>query len=246
MFKKSFWISMLMISAVLLASCASTVQAQDTDNGETEQPRTITVNGFGTINLAPDLARISIGVHTENRDANEAVQENNQQATDVQNALLDMGVAERDINTSNFSIYPQQEWNNEGERTGTTYIVDNTVNVTVRDLDSIGEILEAVISAGANNIHGISFDVADRETARQEAMSLAVQNANERAQTLADAAGVDVGQVQSISTFVNVSPITPYRSYDMAVEQAVGGGAVPISSGEMTINVEVTVVYGIQ
>lgn len=245
MFKKSLWISLLMMAAVLLASCASTAQAQ-TGEADVSEPRTISVNGFGTINLAPDLARISIGVHTENRDANEAVAENNAQATAVQDALLDMGVEERDVNTSNFSIYPQQEWNNDGERTGTTYVVDNTVNVTVRDLDAIGELLEAAIGAGANNIYGITFDVADRETARQEAMGLAVENARARAETLAEAAGVGVGEVQSISTFVNVSPPSPYRSYDMAVEEAVGGGAVPISSGEMTINVEVTVIYGIQ
>ncbi len=245
MFKKSFWVAILMIAAIALTSCASTAQAQTTGEGDTSVNRTITVNGYGMVNLAPDLASISIGVHTENRDAGESVQENNQQATAVKDALTGLGVAEKDISTSNFSIYPQQEWNNDGERTGTLYVVDNTVNVTVRDLDSIGQILEAVVDAGANNIYGITFDVAEREAARQDAMSAAVSNARERAQTLADAAGVDIGEVQSISTYVSVSPSPMVRSYAME-EMAVGGGSVPISSGEMTINVEVTVVFEIQ
>jgi uncharacterized protein YggE len=85
------------------------------------------------------MATISVGVRTEDRDAAEAVASNNAQAESITQALVAMGVDEQDIQTSNFSIYPQQQYDDQGNLVGTTYVVENTVYVTVRDLDQLGE-----------------------------------------------------------------------------------------------------------
>lgn len=194
--------------------------------------------------LDPDIATINIGVHTENADAQAAVSENNEQAQAVMQALLDFGIAEQDIRTSNFSIFPRQNYDNEGNLQEIVYVVDNSVQVTVRDLDSIGEILDAAVSAGANSINGIQFTIEDPSAAYDTAMAAAVENARSRAEVLAEAAGVELGEVQSINSYVNGGPI-PF-SQDVRMEMAAADASVPISPGQTEISVEVSVVYNIQ
>jgi hypothetical protein len=190
------------------------------------------------------MATISVGVRTEDRDAAEAVASNNAQAESITQALVGMGIDEQDIQTSNFSIYPQQQYDDQGNLIGTTYVVENTVYVTVRDLDQLGVLLDAVVQTGANNIYGIQFDVEDRDSALTEARQLAVENAQAQAQELAQAAGVTLGELQSISS---------YTSMPVPVFEGKGGGAadvaastVPISPGQLSITADVSVVYAIE
>lgn len=249
MYKKVAFVSVLMLAAVLLTACASGALAanpmQTAPETPTETPRTVSVNGSGVISLTPDIATISIGVHTEDEDATKAVAENNRQAQAVADALKAFGIDEKDIRTQNFSIYPQTQWGKEGERIGIIYVVDNTVKVTVRDLEKIGDVLNAVVEAGANNIYGIAFDVADRESAYQQALEMAVENAATRARILAEAAGAELGEVQSLSTYLSPSPYPVMREFAVA-EMAADAASVPISSGEMTITVEVQAVYALK
>jgi uncharacterized protein YggE len=243
--KKSIFLLVILALAALLSACASNALAQTDEGSQEPQKRTISVNGSGRVTLSPDLARISIGVQTDGEDAAEAVAENNSQAQAVQDALDGFAIAAEDIRTTNFSIYPRQDYGPEGEIRSITYVVNNTVFVTVRDLDQIGEILEAVVSAGANNINSIQFDVADREGANQEALKAAVANARERAEALAEAAEVELGAVQSIESFLGNGPVPVVREF-AAVDMEAIGGAVPVSPGEMEITVEVGVVFEIQ
>jgi hypothetical protein len=131
-----------------------------------------------------------------------------------------------------------------GEKTGTTFAVDNTVSVTLRDLSKIGVLLDAAVTAGANSVYGISFDVEDKESALQEARAQAVANAKSQAEQLAQAAGITLGPVYSIS-YYNSYPSPMY--YD---SKGVGGAsyanAVPISPGQLTITVDVSVSYEIK
>ena len=204
----------------------------------------MSVNGTGRIFLTPDIGYIAIGVHSENEDAAEAVADNNAQSQQVAVALDGYNIKPEDIQTQNFSIYPQQQYNVDGKPTGTTYIVDNTVFVTIRDLDQIGEILNAVIDAGANSINNIQFDIADKDTAVTEARQAAIDNAESQAVALAEAAGVTLGEIKNINSF---SPGYPVPFMDgrgggmMAVESS-----VPVSPGQMTITAEVNVVYIIE
>ena len=207
--------------------------------------RTLNVNGLGQVYLTPDIAYIYIGVHTENAIASEAVDANKSQTTAVINALKKAGVDEKDIRTTNFSIYPSQQYAPDGTASGSVIMVDNTVYVTVRDLNSLGDLLDSAIAAGANNINSIQFDVADKTAAVKDARTKAMDDAKLQAQELADTAGVSLGEIQTINFYDN-SP------YPMAEGKGGGGGAaaanvsVPIQPGQLTIAVTVSLTYSIK
>lgn len=233
--KFTFLIALLVLSS-LLGACVST------SGNSNEMPRTLNVNGNAQIKVAPDVAYISIGVHTDNANAAEAVASNNAQAQRVIDALKAMGVAEADIQTSNFSIYPSQQYDENGMPSGTIYMVDNTVYVSLRDLPKVGNVVQAAVEAGANNIYGIQFDLADKETVVAEARTKAIQNARQQAEEIAAAAGISLGAVQSISY---------YNSYPTPLYEGKGGGyamdaSVPVSAGQLTISVDVNITYEIK
>jgi hypothetical protein len=249
---KFYLITLLAMAAMLLTACSGAAAAQGlgqaTDQTGNPVTRTISVGGVGKVFLTPDIAYVTIGVHTENKDAAEAVAQNNAQTIKVKAALNQLGVADKDIQTTNFSIYPQQQYDTTGKPTGEiTYIVDNQLYVKVSDTSKIGDLLDAVVKAGANNIYGIQFDVADRSKAMSEARDLAVKDAQTQAEELAAAAGVTLGEVQTISTAGAQTPVPIY-------ERAMGGGGamasvasnVPISAGQMVLEVDVFLVYGIR
>jgi hypothetical protein len=134
---KLYWFLTILVAAALLTGCASTAFAQ-TATPPTPQPvnRTLSVNGSGKVFLTPDIAYITIGVHTEGATATEAVSDNNEQTQAVISALQSAGIAEKDMQTNNFSIYPQQQYDDQGKPTGEVrYSVDNSVMVTVRNID---------------------------------------------------------------------------------------------------------------
>lgn len=226
-----------LILPVVLSACVSVSQPT--------QPitRTLNVNGTAQVVLTPDIAYISIGVHTENADAKEAVAANNSQAQRVSDAIKALGVDEKDIQTTNFSIYPQQQYDQNGQLTGTVFVVDNTVYITLRDLAKIGDILGAAVDAGANNIYGIQFDVADKTEALAQGRKLAVENAQKQAEELAQAAGVTLGPIQSIN-FYNAYPVPVTMDGKGGGEMV--GAAVSISPGQMTITVDVNIIYEIR
>lgn len=241
--------------AALLSGCASAAFAQSSTpaaaSGEqaVAEPvnRTITVTGTGKVFLTPDIAYVTIGVHTEGSEAAQAVAENNAKTQKVIDTLKAEGVAEKDIQTTNFSIYPQPVYDDQGKPTGEIkYTVDNSVVVTVRDITKIGDLLDAVVQAGANNINGIQFDVADKTAALSAARQGAVQDAKTKADELASAAGVSVGEVQTMSEYSSGGGVT----YDMAAKampvMAEAAVPVPVAPGQMQITVDVNIVYGIQ
>jgi uncharacterized protein len=239
---KLFTLMAIVLLAPVLAACGSRALAQ-TPTPASPAPRTISVTGTGEVPLTPDIARISIGVRTQGADVAEAMASNNAQAQEVVEALKELGVAERDIQTSNFSIYPQQQYDERGQVVETTFVVENTVYVTVRELEDLGDLLDAAVGRGANSIYGIQFDVEEKDGAISEARQAAVENAHAQAQELASAAGVRLGQIQSIST-ISTYPGPIFDGRGVAAEQAAAG--VPISPGQLIITAEVSVVYEIQ
>ncbi|MEW6716040.1 MAG: SIMPL domain-containing protein [Chloroflexota bacterium] len=238
--KRIFSIHILLLATLIISACTSRVSAPSV-SGETTPIRTLSVTGVGKVSLSPDMASISIGVSTQNSSAKEALASNNQQTQKVIETLVVFGIDSKDIRTTDFSIYPQQEWGANGQLIGVFYHVNNTVLVTVRELEQLGRILDTVVQAGANNIYGIQFDLTDKSAALAEARSLAVQDAQTEAEQLAEAAGITLGLVQSISTYAGEEAVPLYRGMVMVEAPA----EVPISAGEMTISVQVDVVYEI-
>jgi hypothetical protein len=235
---KIFIPTILLIAAAVLSACSGTVQFGQS------QPRTINVTGNAQVILAPDIAYISIGVHSEAKAAKEAVASNNSQTQAVIDAIKGQGVDAKDIQTTNFSVYQQEKFAPTGEDLGSFFMTDNTVYVTMRNIAKIGDILDASISAGANSIYGINFDVQDKESALATGRDQAMVDAKSQAEQLAKASGAKLGDVQSIS-YYSSSPSPIY--YDTkAAGVGGGGGSVPVSPGQLTLTVSVSVTYAIK
>ena len=233
---------LILLAAALLSVFALTASVHP-GGGTTDLPRTISVSGTGKVYLTPDIATINVGVHTEDVDVAKALSDNTSAAQSVADALKGFGVDGKDIQTTNFSIYPNQTYGPAGEMLGIKYMVDNTVMITVRDLTKLGEILSSVVGEGANNIYGITFDVSGRTKALDDARKAAIADARLQADELAAAAGVTVGQVMSISVS-NTSQPQPY--YNMGYG---GGGGMaasapaPVSSGQLIVTADAYITY---
>lgn len=242
--KSTLLILPVMLAAVIILSACgpATIVANPVP-----PQRSLNVSGTGLVYLTPDIAYINIGVHTELATASEAVAANNAETQKVVDALKKAGVAAKDVRTSNFSIWPNTQYDPQtNTKLGTTYVVDNTVYVTVRKLDDLGDILDAAVKAGANNVNSIQFDLADKTAAIKEARDQAVKDARTQAQELAQAAGVTLGNLQMINFNDNV-PAPLMQAYG----KGGGGGAaeavaVPINPGTMTLTVNVNLTYEIK
>ena len=153
-----------------------------------------------------------------------------------------LDIEEKDIQTSSFSVYPQM-YDKFGQPTDTFYVVENTVYVTVRELDKLGTILDLVAKTGANSINGVYFDVADKSDALEQARKLAVDDAKTQAQQVAAAAGVTLGEL------INISLLSGGSSFLYEGKGMGGGGLgyadvqVPVSTGQITISTDVILVY---
>jgi hypothetical protein len=235
---KTILFAALALLAVLVSACAPAARGPSS--------RSLSVAGAGTAYLVPDIAYIYLGVHTELPSASDAVTENNAQTQRMIRALTDFGIDAKDIRTTNFSIYPFDRYDPlTGTPTGEKYYsVDNTVYVTIRDLSRLGDLLDTVVSAGANTVNSIQFDVADKETVLKQAREDALKNAAKQAEELAAAAGVTLGEIQTIT-------FTDSQAYPLYDGRGGGGGggeaaAVPIQPGQLTFTVTVNVTYEIE
>lgn len=197
----------------------------------------ITVTGLGTVAAVPDEAQFSLGVSTNGRTAKDALAANSAQMARVIAALKAAGVAERDIATQNVSV--GESYEAEGRRNG--FVAQNSVSVTVHDVERASEVLEVASTAGANQVSGPALTLADRESLEHKALAKAVENARERAKALADAAGVGVGRVAAIVESAD-------RGFVFAEGRAAMDSAaskVPIEQGTQEIQATVTVTFAI-
>lgn len=232
---KSLIVFAVMALALVLSACAPASNAD---------VRTLSVSGSGEAFLAPDIAYIYIGVHTENPTAAEAVSENTSRTQELIQAIQDFGIDPKDIRTTNFSIYPMDRFDPatglpSGEK---VYAVDNTVYVTVRDLARLGDLLDTAVQAGANTVNSVQFDVADKDAALQEARAEAVKDAQAQAQALAQATGLSLGEIRSIS-FLEAQPYPIFDGKGGGGGAVSEGAAVPIQPGQLTFTVNVNVTY---
>jgi uncharacterized protein len=209
------------------------------------QQRSITVTGIGQVSLAPEMAYVYVGVQSQSDNVAEALSANNQKAQAISEALRGLGIDENDIQTSSFNIYPMQQYGPMGEVTGTLYNVDNTVYVTIRNLQTLGQMLDVTVRAGANSINGISFDVSEesKNQAVADARRLAVDSARSQAQALAEAAGVNLGGPLTLYAYMTGQPVPLYEAKGGFAADA---SQVPISAGQINIRVEVNASYAIE
>ncbi|SPH24927.1 26 kDa periplasmic immunogenic protein [Defluviimonas aquaemixtae] len=222
--------------AVLLLALQGTAVAQ-------EPPATITVTGEGRVEAAPDMATISLGVTTEAETASAAMTENSDAVAAVLTRLAETGIDDRDIQTSGLSLGPRYNYrSSDGEAPEITgYTVSNMVTVRLRALDTLGGILDRVVSDGANTLNGLAFGLQDDRDAMDEARRGAVAEAARKAALYADAAGVTLGPILSIHEGGAMMP----QPKMMAEASFARDGGVPVAGGELSIGADVTIVYAI-
>jgi uncharacterized protein YggE len=206
----------------------------------TNEPRTnIGVSGTGKVNVSPDTAVASIGVEITAPTLEEATAQASELMTKVLDAIKAQGVDAKDIQTTSYNVYPLTDNPKEGESPKVTaYRVSNLVTVKIRNIENVGAVLDAALGAGANSINSVFFTVDDPTAAQEEARTAAVKDAMAKAQSLAAAAGVEVGNIISISELA--SPVIPfYRGAFDAMSVPAAGGAGPVETGSTEISVTV-------
>lgn len=242
--KQSILAGLTVLLMVFATACSGNQAAISGDNST---QKSITVTGTGVIKVVPDIAYINVGITTQDVNVTDAIAQNSSQAQAIKDELIDFGIAEEDIQTSSFSVYPQSNYDYQGNITSTTFVVNNNVYVTVRDLSTMGELLGKVTSSGANSIYGISFDVQNKSEALAQSRELAIDFARQQAEEVAAASGVKLGEILTISVSSNDVPYIVSDSYGMG-----GGGGyptsatkIPISAGNYVISSSVTIQYAL-
>lgn len=244
--EKNLMIVIALLLVALLAACQPTTSAPGAAQAATES-KGITVVGRGEAFGAPDRAEINVGVETFAETVEESTSQNQTTVESIMEALEAEGIAREDIQTSNYNLWAEQIYGDRGPEGIAGYRVSNQVRVVIRDIEQVSDVIAAATGAGANNIYGVSFSVADPAALEAEARTEAIANARERAESLAELSGVELGDIVVISEVIGQPGAMPY------VERAMGGGAMAegaagpgISPGQLSVGVEVQVTFAIR
>ena len=209
--------------------------------------RSIHVTGSGSVVGEPDIATLNLGVSVEKASVEEAREAAASAMTSVIDSLKANDVAEKDIQTENFSISPQYDYTDNG-RVLRGYRVNNTLSAKVRELESLSDIIDDAAGAGGDIVivNSIQFMIEDSTPLQTQARALAVKNAEAKAQTLAEASGVTLGKPVTITEMSSGGgpPIAFAESAALAADSA--RSSTPVQAGELTVTVNVTVVYEIK
>lgn len=204
-----------------------------------EADRQIIVSATGLVSATPDMAQLHLGVTREARAASDAMAQVNKAAAQVLANIAKAGIEPGDVQTSAVNLSPVWDRANNARPHVRGYMASNELTVRVRDIDALGGLLDQLVADGANTLNGLSFSVAEPGELETAARADAVGKARAKAETLAEAAGVALGPVQSISEGGGATAPGPM------VRGAVMEAAVPIAAGEVDIRVTVTMVFAI-
>lgn len=209
---------------------------------EKPMERTVTVSASGDVSAEPDEATIATGVSSEAKTARDALSKNSEAMKKVIAELKDKGIDAKDIQTTQFNIEPVYVYPKEGQPPVlNAYRAHNMVSVKVRNLDKLGEVLDQLVTAGSNQMNGITFDVSKAETLKDEARKEAMANALRRAKLYAQAAGADVGEIVQISedTVHHGPQPVVFAKRAMAAEAQ----SAPVERGSVDLEARVTATW---
>jgi len=243
---KLIWVVVLLLTVAVACTSAKAADVTEAQNTAASPgvPRSITVIGQGKVSLKPDVATINVGAEARSNMVSEAKTEVDDQMAAIKAALQAAGVAEKDIQTSHYAIHYEREpmpvmseelsSENQGG-----YVVSTMLQVTIRDVDKAGEVLDAVVQAGANQVYGVTFTVSDESTWESQARAEAMADARSRAQELAGLAGVELGEVLTVSEVIGSSAFPALMK-----ESSMGGGG--IAPGELELGTQIQVTFAVQ
>lgn len=203
---------------------------------------TISVTGTGHASVMPDRFSFTVGVQTVSDTVEQAVNENNSKTAATIAALKRAGATEKDIRTSNFAIYPQQDYGQNRLPRILGYQVSNSITVRRENVGEVGKLLQAALNAGVNQSSGLQFEVSDPARGRDQAMRAAYEEARSKAALLAQAAGRTLGRALSINEGGGAPPPYPVpRAMAMRAEAAVS--EVPVEAGTQDVSYTISVVF---
>ena len=209
----------------------------------TQKSDTFNVTGEGSVDVPPDIAIVSAGVQVDGPTVKAAQSGLNTKINAVSAAVKNVGVADGDIKTTNYSIYPQYDYSVGNRQRITGYSASSNLTIKIRDIDRTNDVIDGAAAAGANQVSGISFDVDDKDKAMSDARTKAVADAKAKAQAAASAAGFRIGRIINYSegTSGGVQPPLLMRA-DAAMEKTV---ATSVEPGTNEIKITVTLSYEI-
>jgi hypothetical protein len=241
-------VALLSISglALALANAPRSTQPVAQAAAVTTSERSITVVGTGKVTGKPDIARVTVGIETQAPSLQTAVDDNKAKMNGLLETLQELGLAEKDIRTSNYSVYTERvsppASGAEVSANQMIYHVTNQVDVTLRDVNQIGNVLDKAVAAGANNIYGVNFSVEDTAKLEADARAKAVADGQARAEELAQLNGVQLGEVLTVSEVVG-GAVPLYRDAAMGLG---GGGGTPVQPGELEMSVSIQITYAVK
>lgn len=206
--------------------------------------RTISVSAEGKIVAIPDIATANFSVITEGKTTKEVQSKNAEKMNKVIEYIKSIGIDKKDIKTTSYYLYPKYEYPN-GRSILIGYTLNNSISIKIRDFDLISDLIAKSVDLGINQIGDVQFSIENPDMAKSEAGALAMKNAKEKAQRLAQQAGVRLGKIITFSESEGGYPI-PY--YTKAEGYGVGGGAIPpqIEQGSQEITVVMNITFEIE
>lgn len=231
----------LTVMAAMVAAVALTGCGQQSTTSGVRPPNTVTASGSGTIQAAPDEATMSFGVAQTGRDPKQLLADTSKAASKIVAALKKAGVAEKDIQTQSVNLYPQTTFDG-GKTVVTGYEASISVTAKVRDLATLGKVIDAGNAAGANTMSGPSFGLAEDSPQTAAALQKAVADARRNAESMAKAADKSVGKVLTM-TDGGVSPVQPYPMAFADSASGMKSAEVPINPGQLDVNSSVVVTF---
>jgi hypothetical protein len=235
--------AVLMVYAVvwLGANAVEKLNIARTGGRAPREPATIVVDGEGRVTAAPNIARIDLGLLTEKATVQEAQKENSEKMNRLISEIKKLEIDAKDIQTTQYQIYPQYDYE-KGKQTLRGYAVSQSVNVKIRDLDKISQVLAKAGEAGANQVGGLQFTLDDEENLRVLSRVQAIEKAKEKARALARDLGVRLVRIVSF----NESAGFPPGPIPFALEGGRGGEAPQVEAGTLEIKVNVIMTYEIE
>lgn len=232
---KAFAIAAALSTASLL--CASGAIAQTNVSVEATNP-VVDLQINEVVRSAPDVAIVNAGVTTRAATAREAIQQNANQMDRLVKRMRDLGIAAKDIQTSNFNLNPNYQYNQQtGEQVFNGYNVNNQVTVNLRKLDRAGEVLDALVQAGANNIYGPNFALEDDAAAKETARKNAFERGFAQARTFARMAGYSDVRLLSVAESMQGYGPVPQAAIVVTASRDISSAATPIEPGEVGVGV---------
>jgi uncharacterized protein YggE len=238
----------MLIAALTLVFAFGTIASGFSLIGNADDPqvpqKTISVSSEGTVKVKPDMVYINVGVQTENTSSKVAQQENATKMGKVTQVLKDLKIAEPDIKTSQYTIYPIETYSEKDQRSYITgYRVINTLEVTIRDISKVGAVIDTVTENDANTVSNIRFTVANPDKYYLQALENATVKAKAKADVLAKQFGIKISLPSQINeTSGGYNPPILYSRMD-SVKAVEAAPVTSISSGELEIRASVSLVY---